>query len=131
MKSGHNFCVLFIKDVHCEDITFMVPSLLLLLLIIADFAYFNQALSRSNLLFGRPGDTLPAGILSLDILNKLSASILVTCWSHSLLATHSLIGWIPQDTLICWLLIVSIFLIYFQICLVFDVSALVSRSEER
>ena len=54
--------------------------------------------------------------MSLEILTNLSASILLTCSSHSLLLlllllllldTHSLTGWIPQDSLICWFLIVS------------------------
>ena len=40
------------------------------------------------------------------------ASILVTCSSHSLLLyTHSSIGWIPKDSLICLLLILSIFVL--------------------
>ena len=45
----------------------------------------------------------------------LSRSILVSCSSHSLLLlllllfTDSLIGWIPEDSLICWLLILSVF----------------------
>ena len=60
-----------------------------------------------HLLFGRPGNLVPADILSLEILIDLSASNLVTYSSHSLLlpSTHSLIGWILQDSLICWLLI--------------------------
>ena len=88
-----------------------------------------------HLLLGRPGDLVPTAILLLDILTNLSASILVTCWSHSLLSTHSLIGWIPQDSLICWILIQSIFVlqtIFFNtfisfasnICLVLYVSTL-------
>ena len=36
-----------------------------------------------HLLFGRHRDLLPAGILSLGILNNLSTSILVAFWSHS------------------------------------------------
>ena len=35
-----------------------------------------------HLLLGRPGDHLPTGILSFDILTNLPASILVTFWSH-------------------------------------------------
>ena len=77
-----------------------------------------------HLLLGRPGDLLPTGILSLDILTNLSASILVTCWSHSLLllSTHSLRGWIPQDSLIFVLptIALSIFISFASnICLVF------------
>ena len=62
---------------------------------------------------GRPGNLQPEGILFLDILTNLSTSILVTCWSHSLLllSSYSLIGWILQDYLICWLLILSIFVL--------------------
>ena len=85
---------------------------------------------------------LPTGILSLDIITNLSASIVITCWSHYLpllLSNHSIIGWIPQDSLICWLLILcililpTIFLNTFisiasNICLVFYVSALVSSA---
>ena len=61
----------------------------------------------------RPGDLLPAGVLSLEILTNPSASILVTCSSYSLLllSMHSITGWIPQDSLICWLLILSIFVL--------------------
>ena len=61
-----------------------------------------------HLLFGIPGD-LPAGISSVENLNNPSASILVTFSSYSLLllSIHSLIDWIPQDSLICWLLILS------------------------
>ena len=75
------------------------------------------------------------------ILTNFSAFIIVTFSSHSLLflSTHSLIGWIPQESLICRLLILSIFVkqtiflstfISFvsNICLVFDVSALVSNA---
>ena len=66
-----------------------------------------------HLLLGRPGDLLSTGILSVDILTNLSASILVTYWSRSLLllSTHSLIDWITQDALICWLLILTIFVL--------------------
>jgi Phosphoglycerol transferase and related proteins, alkaline phosphatase superfamily len=77
--------------------------------------------------------------LNSFILTNLSASILVTCSSHSfLLSTHSLIGWIPQDSLICCLLILSIFvfqlfslvlLICFQhLSVFFYFSALVSSA---
>ena len=60
----------------------------------------------------RPGDLLPAGVLSLEILTNPSASILVKYTSYSLLlfSTHS-IRWIRQDSLICWLLILSIFVL--------------------
>ena len=70
-----------------------------------------------HLLLGPPGDLLPTDILSLDILTSFSASILITFWSHSLLflllllSTHSLIGWIAQDFLISWLLILSTFVL--------------------
>ena len=87
-----------------------------------------------HLLLGHPGDLLSAGILSFDILSDLSASILVTCWSHSvlLLCTHTLIGWILQDYQISWLLILSIFVLptiflstfislALNICLGFDI----------
>ena len=65
------------------------------------------------LLFGCSRDLLPVSILSLVILANHPASTLVTCSSHSLLllSTHSFIDWIPQDTLICWLLIVCIFVL--------------------
>ena len=64
--------------------------------VVGDSACFNEGLSRSVLLSD-----------ILGILTNISASILVTCSPHSLLiSTHSLIGWIPQDSLICWLLIV-------------------------
>ena len=46
---------------------------------------FYSMIMSLLLLLGRPGDHLPAGILSLDILTNLSASTLVICWSHSLL----------------------------------------------
>ena len=65
-----------------------------------------------------------------------SASFLATFWPHSLLFlyTHSLIVWIPQDSLTCWLLILSIFVLptiflstfislAYNICLVIYVSA--------
>ena len=69
---------------------------------VGDSTRFNQGWSLF-LLFRLHGDLLPAGILSLEIWTNLSASILVTCSSHSLLLfTHSFIGWIPQDSLICW-----------------------------
>ena len=71
-----------------------------------------------HLLFGHPGDHLPVGILSLEILTNLSASFLVICSFHSLLlllllllSTHSLIGWIRQDSLICWLLVLCSFVL--------------------
>ena len=48
---------------------------------------FQTRIKSLHLLLGRPRDLFPAGILvlSLDILTNLSASILVTCSSHSLL----------------------------------------------
>ena len=65
-----------------------------LFFVVGDSACFNQGF-------------FSVGILSLEIFTNLSASILLTYSSHSLLYldTHSLIGWIPQDYLICWLLI--------------------------
>ena len=93
-----------------------------------------------HLLLGPPGDLLPADIFSLEILTNLSASILVSCSSHSLLlSTHSLIGWISQDSLICWLFTLFIFVLptifhsTFISCTsnlfqVFDVSDLVSSA---
>ena len=72
-------------------------------------AFFKPGIRSLHLLFERPADLLPAGILYLEILTYLSASSLVTSLSHSLLhlSTHLLIGWMPQDFLICWLLILS------------------------
>ena len=64
-----------------------------------------------HLLLGRPGDLLLVGTLSLEILTNLPASMRVTCSSHSLLlllSAYSLIGGIPLDSLICWLLILYI-----------------------
>ena len=93
-----------------------------------------------HLRFGRPRNFLPTGILSLEILTNLLAFIVVTCSSYSLLLSiHSLIGWIPHDSLICWLLILSIFCLAnyflsavisfaFQIYLVFYISAFVSSA---
>ena len=55
---------------------------------------FNQGLSHS-IFFSDVLEIYPAGILSLEILTNLSASILVTCSSHSLLLyIHLLWGWI-------------------------------------
>ena len=53
-----------------------VMYLFLLFFVVGDSACFNQELS-SNLLFRRPGDLLPTGILSHEILTNLSASIFV------------------------------------------------------
>ena len=52
--------------------------------------------------FGFPEDHVPAGKLSLETLTNLSASILVTFSPHFLLllSIHSLIGWVPLDSLI-------------------------------
>ena len=79
--------------------------------------------------------------MSFEILTNLSVSILVTCSSHYLLllSTHSLIGRILQNSLICWLLILFIFVLptidlstfisfASNIYLVLDVSALVSSA---
>ena len=49
------------------------------------FRLFYPGIKSHHLLLGRPGDLLPRVTLFLDILNSLSASVLVTCWSHSLL----------------------------------------------
>ena len=58
--------------------------------------YKRFRLFRSlHLLLGSPRDLLQEGILFLEILTSLSASIHVTCLSHSLLllSTHSLTGY--------------------------------------
>ena len=82
--------------------------------VVDDYAYLIRVMSL-HLLFGRPRDLLPAGILSLEILSNLSASILVTSLSHSLiLFAHFLIGYIQQYSLICWLLILFCLANYFS-----------------
>jgi hypothetical protein len=55
---------------------------------------------KSRRFHGRPGDLFPACVLFLEISTNLSATILITCSSHSLLifSTHSLIGWIPTPS---------------------------------
>ena len=101
--------------------------LLLLLLSCRQFCLFQSMIKSLHFLLGCPGDLLLPGILSLDILTNLSAYILVTCWSHSLLfllSTHSLIGWIPQR----FLFIGFLFSFSSNNCLVFDVPALVSSA---
>ena len=77
-----------------------------------DSACFNQGLCRS-IPFPDVVDTFLRQVyckLSLEILTDLSPFILVTCLSLLLLSIHSL-GWIPQDSLICWLLILPIFVL--------------------
>ena len=75
----------------------------LLLLCCRRFRLFESGIQSLHLSFGRPGALLPAGILSLEIVTNIRASILLTCSSHfhHLPSTHSLIGWIHQDSPIC------------------------------
>ena len=77
------------------------------------FRLFNQGLSRSIFLSDSVKIFFRQVHLSLKIWSNLSASILVTRSSHSLLllliSTHLLIGCIPQDSLICWFLILFLF----------------------
>jgi hypothetical protein len=68
------------------------------LVVLGDSSCFYQGLNRF-IFFSRVLE------IFLEILTNLSVSIFVICSSHSLLhlSTHSLIGWTPQDYLICWL----------------------------
>ena len=88
---------------------------ILLFLCYSRFHRFQPGIKVLHRIFGRPGDLLRAGISSFGILSNFSTSILVTCWSNSLLllSTLSLIDWRPQHSLIYWLLISSIFLIHY------------------
>ena len=70
-----------------------------------------------HLLFLRPGYILPIAILPLDILADISAYILVSCSFHFCLFTNLVIGWIPQDSVICQLLILFLFCHIFSLAL--------------
>jgi len=61
----------------------------LLLLVIGGSACFNRRLSGS-IFFGRPGDFLPAGTLSLEILTNLLINQLDTAGFSDLLAFYSI-----------------------------------------
>ena len=82
-------------------------SLFFFFFVVGECACFNQELSRSS--FRTPWRSSSGSYNALEILTNLSASIFVTCSSHSLLL--SLIGWISQKYLICRLLILSIFVL--------------------
>ena len=49
---------------------------------------FEPGIKSLHFLFGRPGDPRLKDIFSLEILTNLSATILVTCLSHSLLFSN-------------------------------------------
>ena len=95
--------VISTANVLLSSVTLHVVHIIPFFFVVGGSSYFNHPLSR------RPGDLLPAGLLYLEVLTNLSASILVRRWSYSLLllplSTHLLIGWIPQNSLISWLLI--------------------------
>jgi hypothetical protein len=95
----HDRIFLYFPFLYGFLICFWNSRFLLLLLLVG-----NSACLISKL--------LPAGVMSLEILTNLSASILVTCLSHSLLlfSIHS-IGWILQHSLIYWVIILSIFVL--------------------
>ena len=81
--------------------------------------------------FGRSGDLLPAGILSLEILTNLSVSIVVTCLSHSLLlSTHSLDTAVFSDLLTFYSIFLNTFVsfasTFVRFFIFFCVSTLVS-----
>ena len=98
-----------VESINLLVLTYFSKMYLLILFsfVIDDSICFNEVLSRS--IFFRASWRSS----SLEILTNLSASILVTCSFHSLFLffTHSVLGWILQDFLICWLLILSIFVL--------------------
>ena len=79
---------------------------------------FNQGLSHS-IFFSDVQDIFSRHVQVYSPLRFLTNTTnLATYSSHSLLllllllvSTHSLIDWIPKDSLICWLLILSIFIL--------------------
>ena len=82
---------------HLIEETYFLLLFLTLLGCCRRFACFNQGLSRSIFFSGVLQILLRQVYFSLEVFTNLSASILVTCSSHSLLlhSTHTLIGWIP------------------------------------
>ena len=94
---------------------FSILSLLLLLPISSSVSQIIKELCSSSSFssfYFRHLDIFFRQVYVLEILSNLSAFILVTCSTHSLLlllSTHSLIGWITLDSLICWLFILCSF----------------------